>query len=290
MHKVPLLSNAMTVVRYDKENAMKRINKPLLVLSAALLVSLTACGGSSSSASASASASASSAPASSAVSSAASTSEANTLTPQPTFTVSEESEYLTTRITPDGTIAVVATLDDGSYAASIQNGVTVTDEYDGNTTTLHGCALQLYTYDLYDAAAVDALQVGDTITTHTGDGEETRDVTVEKLEASDGFVTINGGVEEGGMYLVSEGGAYRTLTMDDYPVFYPVGGTVSLALAPDVTLSDSSAEYGAEPVVTSGAEAVAQAIAGDTVGFSCYNTSVTVKDGQIVAITRAWVP
>lgn len=268
-----------------------------LALAAVLCFSLTACDGSHSSSGAasqnseSSTSSASSVAVSSAVSEVASESQLSCLEPLESFTVSKDGEALTTKIMPDGTVTTVAVIQDGTYAANIGSDGVVTVEYGEDTTTLHSYTLQLYAYDIYNMAAVEKLKVGDTISTHTGDGEETREVVIETIEAADGLVTINGGVEEGGMNLLSENGTYRTLLMDNYPVYYPIGGEVSLTLASGVTLRDSSVN-GIDVAVTNGDAAVAEAVSADEsgVGFGYGNTTITVQDGQIVEITRVWVP
>ena len=72
--------------------------------------------------------------------------------------------------------------------------------------------------------------------------QEFPEVTVEKIEKNEdnGTVSINGGIEEGGVDLWRSGDIYRTVTYDDYPVYYMMGELV-LPVDDSVTLSDSSA-------------------------------------------------
>ncbi|MFR5373238.1 MAG: hypothetical protein ACLTGJ_06775 [Faecalibacterium prausnitzii] len=53
-------------------------------------------------------------------------------------------------------------------------------------------------------------------------------MTVEKIEKNEdnGTVSINGGIEEGGVDLWRSGDVYRTVTYDDYPVYYMMGELV----------------------------------------------------------------
>ena len=87
--------------------------------------------------------------------------------------------------------------------------------------------LTVYGYDAYRAEDVDALDVGSVFSTHLDGAVEAQNVTVEKIEKNEenGTVSINGGIEEGGVDLWRSGDIYRTVTYDDYPVYYMMGGT-----------------------------------------------------------------
>lgn len=106
--------------------------------------------------------------------------------------------------------------------------------------------LTVYGYDAYRAEDVDALDVGSVFSTHLDGAVEAQNVTVEKIEKNEdnGTVSINGGIEEGGVDLWRSGDIYRTVTYDDYPVYYMMGELV-LPVDDSVTLSDSSASVDA---------------------------------------------
>lgn len=185
---------------------------------------------------------------------------------------------------PLATFSIADPMTDGIYHAGF--GAADIEEHEGG----YVLTAELYAYDQYDMVEVNSLAAGSAVRTHTGSGSETQDIIVETLDTGDsGLITINGGVEEGGMYLMPEDTVYRTLTMNDYPVYYSVG-KVMLPLAMDVLLSDGSAEYGAEPAELSGDTAAAEAVAADETGFTCYNTTLLVENGEIVRIDRIWVP
>ena len=77
-------------------------------------------------------------------------------------------------------------------------------------------------------------------------------VAVESIEKNDQYhlVTINGGMEEQyGLDLKLEDDAYRTMTFDDYPVYYEMGEK-TMPLAGGVVLKDSSADPQAEEMET----------------------------------------
>ena len=151
--------------------------------------------------------------------------------------------------------------------------------------------LVLYSYDAYAQADIDGLKKGDVIRTHLDGTDEAADVTIESIEtnADAGFVTINGGIEEGGIELCRERDVYRTITFDDYPVYYEVG-EVTMPLADDVTLSDSSADPQATPVESDGIAAVAEAFHADPDYWICNNTTIFTDHGKVSSILRVWVP
>lgn len=169
----------------------------------------------------------------------------------------------------------------GSYkfAASI------TKVADGQAT------LSVYGYDSYLPEDIDALQEGSVLRIH-----DQGDTTVTKLtatsidrDADNGYVTINGGIEAGGVELTLDHDVYRTVTFDDYPLYYEMGEK-TMPLAEDVVLKDSSADPQAEAVETTGADAVAAAINADPDNWTTYNTTLVVQGGKVLEVRRIWVP
>lgn len=233
--------------------------KILAVLAAG--IALTACGGSGTPAST---------PASSAVPASSRVQEEGVVEPVGSFTIEDVTK------TPD-TITFVS----ADIASEVKDG-TVT--------------ARIYSYDAYEKADIDALKAGDKIRLHEEymTGNQFAEVEVTSIEKNDPYhtVTINGGIEqEGGLELILMDGSeyYRTITFDDYPVYYEVGET-ELSLADDVVLKDSSADPQADAVETTGAQAVAAAINADPDNWTVYNTTLVVQDGKIVEVRRIWVP
>ena len=152
-------------------------------------------------------------------------------------------------------------------------------------------SLKVYSYDAYAKDAIDNLQVGDVISTHLDGADEAQDVTVTSVEKNEetGYITINGGVEQSGVDLCLDHDVYRTITMDDYPVYYKVG-ELTLPLADDVTMEDSSADPQASAVESDGAAAVEQAFNADPDYWTCNNTTVFTDNGKVSNIVRVWVP
>ena len=153
----------------------------------------------------------------------------------------------------------------------------------------------VFSYDLYKKEDIENLAAGDKITFHEEGAEQNQLTTVEvnSIEKNDqyGLVSINGGMEEsGGLDLKPEDDdTYRTMTFDDYPVYYEMGEK-TLPLAEDVVLKDSSADPQAEVVETTGASAVAAAINADPDNWTAYNTTLVVQGGKVQEVRRIWVP
>ena len=153
----------------------------------------------------------------------------------------------------------------------------------------------VFSYDLYKKEDVEGLAVGDKITFHEEGAEQNRLVTVEvkSIEKNDKYdlISINGGMEEpDGLDLkLEDDDTYRTMTFDDYPLYYEMGEK-TMPLAEDVVLKDSSADPQAETVETIGAAAVAAAINAEPENWTVYNTTLVVQGGKVQEVRRIWVP
>ena len=237
-----------------------RLNKKMLAVTAILAVGILAGCGSSASSTSTASSTASSTAASSAASSEAA-----------------------------GEMGDVLPIDAGDLneikTGSYKFAASITKVADGQAT------LSVYGYDAYEKADIDALEVGDVLQTHDQGDTTVTKLTVTSIDrdADNGYVTINGGIEAGGVELTLDHDVYRTVTFDDYPVYYEMG-EVTLPLAGGVTLSDSSADPQASAVETDGADAVAEAVNAEPDGWTPNNTLVFTEDGTISSIVRIWAP
>ena len=237
-----------------------KLNKKVLAVTAILAVGILAgCGSSNSTAG-----SAASAPASGMESSAASSEAAGEMGDVLPIDAGDLNEIKT-----------------GSYkfAASI------TKVADGQAT------LSVYGYDSYLPEDIDALQEGSVLRIHDQGDTTVTKLTVTSIDrdADNGYVTINGGIEAGGVELTLDHDVYRTVTFDDYPLYYEMGEK-TMPLAEDVVLKDSSADPQAEAVETTGADAVAAAINADPDNWTTYNTTLVVQGGKVLEVRRIWVP
>lgn len=238
-----------------------KLNKKVLAVTAILAVGILAgCGSSNSTAGSAASASASG------VESSAASSEAA------------------------GEMGDVLPIDAGNLneikTGSYKFAASITKVADGQAT------LSVYGYDSYLPEDIDALQEGSVLRIHDQGDTTVTKLTVTSIDrdADNGYVTINGGIEAGGVELkLEDDDTYRTMTFDDYPLYYEMGEK-TMPLAEDVVLKDSSADPQAEAVETTGADAVAAAINADPDNWTTYNTTLVVQGGKVLEVRRIWVP
>lgn len=155
----------------------------------------------------------------------------------------------------------------------------------------HQMTMTVYAYDSYRTEDIDGLEAGEAIRIHPDGAVEAQDLTVESIERNEetGIVSINGGIEQGGVDLWRSNDVYRTVTYDDYPVYYMVGELV-LPMDENITLSDSSSGVDAASVETNGTNGVASAVGADLDSWTEYNTTVSTTDGKVSNILRIWVP
>lgn len=145
---------------------------------------------------------------------------------------------------------------------------------------------QIYSEDCYDIVDIQQLAVGDIIVVS---GE-----TIHVTSLSDdeyGHRLVNGGYDAGGCTLCPypEDNCWMCIEDDDFHT-YTERAVVTLTLADDVTFTDGW-DIERDPVTTTGIEAVTEAIReSDNDVFDCYNAEIRLEGGQIVEITRRYVP
>ena len=197
------------------------------------------------------------------------------------------SEAQKTEVHPMQGVLLSDPLSDGTYHISFESDKVWVGE---RKNTINDAVV--YDYDRYTAPEIEALSEGDTIATHLNGTEEITALTVESVERENTYVTINGGIEEGGIDLCKEDDHYRTLTWDDFPVYYEVGVAKQLVMADDIELSDGAADFEADPVIVKGDRAVCDAMSNeeDGYGWNAGNTTVTIQNGEVTHADRIWVP
>ena len=202
-------------------------------------------------------------------------------------TSTTSSEAQKTEVQPMQGVLLSDPLSDGTYHISFESDKVGVGE---RRNTINDVVV--YDYDRYTAPEIEALREGDTIATHLNGTEEITALTVESIERENNYVTINGGIEEGGIDLCKEDDYYRTLTWDDFPVYYEVGVAKQLAMAEDIELSDGAADFEADPVIVKGDRAVCDAMSSeeDVYGWNAGNTTVTIQNGEMTHVDRIWVP
>lgn len=145
--------------------------------------------------------------------------------------------------------------------------------------------MTVYSEYLYDSAAIDCLQVGDTL---LFDGKS---IPVDSLAKRNGFVAINGGIECGGVDLTAhEGGTYRATTFNGHSVYQEMG-KAHLKLADDFAIIDCG-ELPSDPCDTihENQDAYLRKLPEYRRDFYQLNTRVRIENGQIKEINRRWIP
>ena len=174
------------------------------------------------------------------------------------------------RIEPLPETLDVNALTDATVAASF--GAEDISEKDDKTEI----TLTVYDYDVYDMVDIAQLAVGDTIVV---DG---KDVVGISREDKDGFVTINGGLEQGGVDLTSDdSGVYYAVGMDDAKSYHELG-----KIAVPVVTDNSDPEH---PDETYAAEDLSN-LAEDAPGFVAGNTLATIEHGELTVLARSFMP
>ena len=145
--------------------------------------------------------------------------------------------------------------------------------------------MKVFSETLYDAVEVNLLEPGDTI---LYEGEK---IVVETIEKESSMVTVNGGLDNGGVWLqAGDGGTFRATEFNDHSVYSELG-TVELPLSEDFRIIDC----GTEPLDPSVTIATGQKIYLDTIEgwrreFSPLDTKVLIENGLITETVRRWIP
>lgn len=182
-----------------------------------------------------------------------------------------------TEVTPLATTIDTSALADGTYAVSF----VATD------ATSENGAVQLnvtiYDYEHFSADAIENLKAGDTLVI---DGNS---VVVDTVEPNgDIIICVNGGLEQGGYDLSKDEDGNYFESLMDIGRNYIALGQVRLPLSKDFVFTDNSdlekqnVQYSAEELIT--------LLGDDNQFFNALNTSATVKNGEITAIERIYMP
>ena len=142
-----------------------------------------------------------------------------------------------------------------------------------------------YTEELFDAAEITLMQIGDTLNV----GGQA--LVVESIQDKDGELIVNGGIEEGGTDLITNGGGtYRVHGMDDYATYVQIGRS-TLPISEDVKISDAYKDASA-PVEADfeGLADYLDGLEGAADSYTYLSTKVRIEKGKIVEITRIWTP
>ena len=156
------------------------------------------------------------------------------------------------------------------------------DDFDWDNHTL---TLTVYSEDFYRADDLNKMVAGDTLIFNG------YTIIVDTVEVSNGFMTVNHGIEEGGADLMDcQNGTYVGKLMDDHSTYTQLG-QVTLPLAENFTISDCG-ENPEDPqtVVSENQRTFLEGLKEYKRQFSVLETRVQIEDGVITNITRHWIP
>lgn len=178
-------------------------------------------------------------------------------------------------------------LPDALDLSSLTSG-TVAASFDASSLKEVDGQLQLsftvYNYEKFDAADISGLKAGDVLVVSG------REMTVASVQASDGYVTVNGGEEAGGVLfsLDASSNTYYVMGMDDSKTYYEKGHLTFPVADTCVLTDDADFEH---PGQTTPASDLPKLLAQDDIyGFDPQSTTVTLKNSQITAIYRGFLP
>lgn len=178
-------------------------------------------------------------------------------------------------------------LPDALDLSSLTSG-TVAASFDASSLKEVDGQLQLsftvYNYEKFDAADISGLKAGDVLVVSG------REMTVASVQASDGYVTVNGGEEAGGVLfsLDDSSNTYYVMGMDDSKTYYEKGQLTFPVADTCVLTDDADFEH---PGQTTPASDLPKLLAQDDIyGFDPQSTTVTLKNSQITAIYRGFLP
>ena len=143
----------------------------------------------------------------------------------------------------------------------------------------------VFSETFYDAADMKSLRKGDTI---IYDGSP---MTVTRLEKDSPFLSVNGGLTEGGADFKDNGdGTFSVVLPDDHPLYKEIGET-ELFLDEDFIIIDCGIEP-QDPVdtVRTMQKYYLECLEGYRKDFTELNTRITTEDGVLKVIRRFWIP
>ena len=178
-------------------------------------------------------------------------------------------------------------------AAQLENNLTdgkLAASFDANSLKEEDGKLQLtfivYNYEEFSGVEITDLKEGDVIVVNG------QDLTVNSVTEENGYITVNGGEEDGGVTFAPNGdaGTYYVMGMDDSKTYYEVG-QLTLPVADTCVLTDDSDpdNHGKTTPASDLTALLAQQDA-DPYGFTSQNTTITVENSQITAIYRSFLP
>lgn len=193
-------------------------------------------------------------------------------------TESTETEETTNTILPLPSTINLEALEDSSLAVSFGKEDIHKNEDESITIDL-----TIYAYDMYDMVDIANLKEGDMISIN---GEDVEINSIEEEE--NGAILINGGIDNDGFTLATDDSTICHLfDYNDAKVYNEVG-KVSLKLAKDFAMNDSSDLD--NPDATYTAEDLLKEESDFNFIFTPNDTTAQIANNEIVSITRIFTP
>ena len=172
----------------------------------------------------------------------------------------------------------VNALDNCTVAVSLEKGDVYVD--DNGKMVMN---LTVYSYELYDMVDIASLKENDVIV------RKDEEVTITEVERTDsGLVRINGGEENGGFDLVSNGNTvYYETGMNDIKAYYELGNVI-LPVSVDFRYIDESEPEKEAKTYYPGDFLTDDA--GIEYNFTPNNTSIVIENGVIIAMNKVYMP
>lgn len=187
-------------------------------------------------------------------------------------------EQTATVISPLAETLDINNLDNCTVPVSLEKGNAYVD--DSGKMVMK---VAVYTYDLYDMVDISSLKENDVIVRL---GEEVKVTKLERLDS--GLVRINGGEENGGFDLVSDGNTvYYESGMNDAKAYYELG-EATIPVSVDFEYIDSSDLDAGEKLYYPG-DFLTDA-AGIEYDFTPNNTSIVIENGFIIKMDKVFMP
>ena len=143
--------------------------------------------------------------------------------------------------------------------------------------------MQVYSYDKFDMVDISGLKAGDTILLS---GEEFLVNSVERNEQ--GMVLVNGGLDEGGFDLATDGGGIYFVHGYSDMKSWNLVGEAEYPVSDDFVFTDSADLEQSEAAYS--AEELLDSLPLTAYGYQPQNTTVRIENGQVAAMERIYTP
>ncbi|MDO4496501.1 MAG: hypothetical protein Q4B58_01515 [Bacteroidales bacterium] len=181
----------------------------------------------------------------------------------------------------------IAPLDSGIRLEALTDcTLPVQFKYDDFNWRGNSLSVTVMNEDLYDAAEISQMQIGDTLV------YEGSPMVITSITPGNSGITINNGLEEGGAELMpAEGGTYRATIWNDHSV-YSTLGKAQLMLADDFIIIDCGEDFKSpSDTIRTNQKAYFDNLSETSRDyFFELNTRVVIENGKVTEINRHWIP